>query len=106
MVGPREEEDAPASALGDGPETPPPAESEFPAGPGEAEEESFLAAERAAAIPESRRAEGDGAEPAEGELPPMDDLVGRIPAPTRQIIDELFRARFVTVKRVPKSALK
>lgn len=41
-----------------------------------------------------------------GELPPMDDLVQRIPMPTRDLLDELFRARFVTVKRVPISALK
>lgn len=39
-------------------------------------------------------------------LPPLDDLVQRIPAETRQLMDELFRANFVTVKRVPKSALK
>lgn len=39
-------------------------------------------------------------------LPPLEDLVNRIPAPTRAVVDELFRAKFVTVKRVPKSALK
>jgi hypothetical protein len=44
-------------------------------------------------------------EPA-GALPPLEELVNRIPAPTRALMDELFRARFVTVKRVPKSALK
>jgi len=32
--------------------------------------------------------------------------VKRIPAPTRELLEELFRARFVTVKRIPKSALK
>ncbi len=36
----------------------------------------------------------------------MEDLVKRIPAPARELMEELFRARFVTVKRVPKSALK
>lgn len=41
-----------------------------------------------------------------GELPPMEDLVKRIPAPAREVLEELFRARFVTVKRIPKSALK
>ena len=41
-----------------------------------------------------------------GELPPMEDLVKRIPMPTRDLLEELFRARFVTVKRVPSSALK
>ncbi|HVZ65867.1 MAG TPA: hypothetical protein VG936_14975 [Lacunisphaera sp.] len=43
---------------------------------------------------------------ATGNLPPMDDLVKRIPAPARAAIDELFRARFITVRRMPKSALK
>lgn len=41
-----------------------------------------------------------------GGLPPMEDLVQRIPAPARELLEELFRARFVTVKRMPKSALK
>ena len=41
-----------------------------------------------------------------GPLPPLEDLVNRIPAPTRALVDELFRAKFVTVKRVPRSALK
>jgi len=39
-------------------------------------------------------------------LPPLEDLVGRIPAPTRELVEELFRARFVTVKRLPAGALK
>ncbi|MBI2516754.1 MAG: hypothetical protein HYV95_07535 [Opitutae bacterium] len=46
------------------------------------------------------------AEDEQGDLPPLDDLVQRIPAATRELIDELFRAKFITVKRVPKSALK
>jgi hypothetical protein len=41
-----------------------------------------------------------------GELPPMEDLVKRIPAPVREVLDELFRPHFVTVKRIPQSALK
>ena len=41
-----------------------------------------------------------------GELPPMEDLVKHIPLPARELMEELFRARFVTVKRMPKSALK
>lgn len=44
--------------------------------------------------------------PEKGELPPMDDLIKRIPAPARAALDELFRANFVTVKRIPQSALK
>jgi len=45
-------------------------------------------------------------EAGESSLPPMEDLVKRIPAPARELMEELFRARFVTVKRVPKTALK
>jgi hypothetical protein len=39
-------------------------------------------------------------------LPSMEELVNRIPAEVREALDDLFRARFVTVKRVPKRALK
>jgi hypothetical protein len=46
-------------------------------------------------------------EPAEaGDLPSLDELVQRIPASTRALIDELFRARFVAVKRLPRAAFK
>ena len=41
-----------------------------------------------------------------GELPPMEDLVKRIPMPARDLMEELFRAKFITVKRIPQSALK
>lgn len=44
-------------------------------------------------------------EPAPGgndrDLPPLEDLVKRIPPKTRAAMDELFRANFVAVKRVP-----
>jgi hypothetical protein len=39
-------------------------------------------------------------------LPPLDELVKRIPPEVRETLEDLFRARFVTVKRVPKKALK
>ncbi len=42
----------------------------------------------------------------QGDLPPMDDLIKRIPAPAREVLEELFRPRFVTVKRIPVHALK
>ena len=41
-----------------------------------------------------------------GDLPPMEDLVKRIPAPAKAVLEELFRPHFVTVKRFPPSALK
>ena len=39
-------------------------------------------------------------------LPSVDTVVGRIPAKVRETLDELFRARFDVVRRVPESALK
>ena len=41
-----------------------------------------------------------------GPLPALDELVKRIPPEARELMDELFRAKFVTVKRVPRTALK
>jgi hypothetical protein len=41
-----------------------------------------------------------------GGLPPLDDLVQRIPANVRDALNDLFRVKFVRVQRVPKSALK
>lgn len=41
-----------------------------------------------------------------GELPPMEDLVKCILMPTCDLLEELFRAKFVTVKRMPQAALK
>jgi hypothetical protein len=78
-------------------------------GPGEAEEASFLADQRAAGeIPGAGTAARTAApQPdASGELPPLDELVRRIPGPTRALIDELFRAKFMTVKRLPPAAFK
>jgi hypothetical protein len=39
-------------------------------------------------------------------LPPLDDLVKRIPPHVRETLDDLFRARFVAVRRVPERALR
>lgn len=39
-------------------------------------------------------------------LPALDELVKRIPADVRATLDELFRAKFVAVRRLPKTALK
>ena len=36
----------------------------------------------------------------------MEELVKRIPAETRELLDELFRVKFTIVRRVPKNALK
>jgi hypothetical protein len=83
-------------------------EAEAPVGPSPEEEAAFLSEQsfqEAASAPLSVAAPVETEEPA-GALPKLDDLVNRIPAPTRALVEELFRAKFVTVKRVPKSALK
>lgn len=39
-------------------------------------------------------------------LPPLDELVKRIPPAVRETLDDLFRARFTSVRKVPAEALK
>jgi hypothetical protein len=39
-------------------------------------------------------------------LPPLDPLVARLPAEVRAVLDELFRAKFTAVRRVPEKALR
>jgi len=79
-----------------------------PVGPSAEEEAAFLSQDRGSEqfYGQAPKPENLEAEPAETSLPPMEDLVKRIPAPARELMEELFRARFVTVKRVPQSALK
>jgi len=88
-----------------------PVDDGAPVGPADGEEASFIAEQReqgfSAPTPAANRAAAAEAEPdAKAPLPPLDDLVNRIPASTRELMDELFRAKFITVKRVPRSALK
>jgi len=49
------------------------------------------------------------AEPAEpepaGPAPELDELVARLPPAVRETLDELFRARFVRVTRLPRKTL-
>jgi hypothetical protein len=81
--------------------------ADAPVGPSSEEEAAFLAQEREMGnVTPTLMHVGKAPEEPAGELPPMEDLVKRIPMPTRDLLEELFRARFVTVKRVPESALK
>ncbi len=74
-----------------------------PVGPSAAEEAALLATETPAAAPEwVETAPGGNGK----DLPPLEDLVKRIPPKTRAAMDELFRANFVTVRRVPAGATK
>ena len=77
--------------------------------PDEAAEAAFLSEGRGSAEvpavlkPASPRGEDDDNEKA---LPKLDDLVNRIPADARELLDELFRAKFTKVRRVKQSDLK
>ena len=79
--------------------------------PGDTDEASFLSDARTrgdepivvAPPPVVRPAEE--AAPA-GELPPLDQLVARVPAEVRDALEDLFRAKFVRVRRVSPSSLK
>ncbi len=86
----------------------PPADDSVPAGPSPDEEAALLTQDRTSEQFYGQPPKPENIEPEAGEasLPPMEDLVQRIPAPARELLEELFRARFVTVKRIPKVALK
>ncbi len=85
-------------------------EGEAPIGPTEAEEAAYLAEQGPTVVGVAQVPSGgsDAVEPEEApaKLPAIEDLVQRIPAETREALDELFRARFVRVQRVPGKALK
>ena len=50
--------------------------------------------------------EEDAADAAAGkELPPMDTLVARVPAEARQILEDLFNARFVKVRKILRKSI-
>jgi len=77
--------------------------------PDEAAESAFLSASRGDA--QSTAASEPSIPPIENEealksLPKLDELVAKIPAETRELLDELFRAKFTTVRRVKKTDLK
>ncbi len=90
-----------------------PATTEFdseegPRWPDEATESAFLAEQKTEVAPPPPPAAPIA--PAvtidEGPLPNLQNLVDRIPLDAKAALDELFRARFVSVKRIPEKALK
>lgn len=75
--------------------------------PDEAAEAAFISeargrGESVALAPATPKSEPGDDKP----LPKLDELVKRIPEDTRELLDELFRAKFVAVRRVPKDLLK
>jgi hypothetical protein len=88
--------------------TPVAGDEEGPATPSEADEAAFLAEarDRGERVRPVTRETIEEVEEKTATLPKLDDLVNRIPADVRDTLDELFRARFVAVRRVPRKALK
>ena len=77
-----------------------------PAGPSTEEEAAFLTQEQEMGTVAVAPVQPESTEEGQGNLLPMEDLVKRIPMPTRDLMEELFRAKFITVKRIPQAALK
>ena len=76
--------------------------------PDESAEAAFIAGQNEQGVPVPVSAAAEAREEADPQapLPSLDELVKRIPPEARELLDELFRAKFVAVKRVPKQALK
>ncbi|MDB6092962.1 MAG: hypothetical protein JWM32_524 [Verrucomicrobia bacterium] len=74
----------------------------------EAAESAFLAEQRDSGTPAPPSAVAEASEEVDSKnaLPSLDELVKRISPGTRELMDELFRAKFIAVRRVPKKALK
>jgi hypothetical protein len=84
------------------------AAAEIPPWPGETDEASFLADARLRGDDSPAPAPVAAAEEtgAPADLPPLEQLVARIPAEVREALDDLFRAKFTRVRRVSRAALK
>ena len=105
---PRAAEASPVEAPPAG-EAAPPGEPD-PTWPDESAEAQFLAEARERGepvpVPANPAAEPEAAEPEpSGPAPELDELVGRLPPAVRETLDELFRARFVRVTRLPRKTL-
>jgi hypothetical protein len=95
---------APAIAAGDAAETGS-ANDNGSGWPDEATESAMRAEIRGRG--ESPAAQGPSSDPpVEKDLPALATLVNRIPPATRSALDELFRAKFTRVKRIPERDLQ
>lgn len=83
-------------------------EPEPPNWPDEASETAFLAdaQERGEIVTPAKPAEAPEVSDEVQPLPSLDSLVERIPVGVRDKLEELFRAKFVRVQRVPRRVLK
>jgi len=86
----------------------PPPEAVEPSLPGEEAEEAFRAESRERGEDVASVAAALAAAESEEEksaLPPLEELVQKLPAELRDTLDDLFRAKFVKVIRVRKTDL-
>ncbi|HEY0945251.1 MAG TPA: hypothetical protein VGD81_08275 [Opitutaceae bacterium] len=77
--------------------------------PSEAEEAAMISEMRERGEPVKPVAPPDDAEAetdAKAKLPPLDSLVKQVPPDVIETLDELFRAKWVGVRKVPKAVLK
>ena len=74
--------------------------------PDEAAEAAFLGETQGSQTPAAIPVAQVEDKAADTPLPKLDDLVKRIPMETRELLDELFRAKFTTVRRVKATDLK
>lgn len=75
--------------------------------PDESAESAFLAeARQRGELPVAAQAEPAAEEADARALPALEEMVRRVPTEVREALDDLFRARFVRVTRVPAKALK
>lgn len=90
-------------------------DGDSPQWPDAAAETAFLSEQRTGgetavlampASPRESEAETEPAELANLPLPPLQSLIDRIPSDAREVLEELFRARFVSVKRVQRGSFK
>lgn len=71
------------------------------------EEESVVGSSPDAISPDMNAAPPTASDqPAPECLPALDELVLRIPGEARGLLDELFRAKFVAVRRIPEQLIK
>lgn len=77
-----------------------------PSWPDEAAESAFRSQQAGMDSPEPAAALIDNEEQDAANLPPLDSLVPRIPEEARKMLDELFRAQFTSVRKIPKKLLK
>jgi hypothetical protein len=67
--------------------------------PDESDEASFLSEAAARGDAPAPVSDGNAALVVGDKLPPLDELVGRVPAQVVGLLDDLFRAKFTSVRK-------